>query len=74
MLHIGVNFVLRMGGCGRTADNDRDICLLGLGSEGLTRWRNPDRRQGERAIRVLGRCPVTDVVPTVQPEVETVSR
>ena len=34
---------------------------------------NSDRRQGEWAIRVLERCPVTNVGPTIQPEVETVS-
>ena len=70
MPHIGVK--LCMGARGRTADNDRDISLLGLRPEGLTRWRNSDRRQGEGAIRVLGRSPVTDVFPTIQPEVETV--
>ena len=71
MLYIGVKLVR---GYSRTADNDRDISLLGLGPKGLTRcrWRNLDRSQGE--IRVLGRYSATNVVPTVQPEVETVSR
>ena len=69
MLYIGVKLVR---GYSRTADNDRDISLLGLGPKGLTRWHNLDRSQGE--IRVLGRYSATDVVPTVQPEVETVSR
>ena len=69
MLYIGVKLVR---GYSRTADNDRDISLLGLGPKGLTWWRNLDRSQGE--IRVLGRYSATNVVPTVQPEVETVSR
>ena len=47
MPHFGVDFVLCMGGRGRTTDNDGDISLLGLGPEGLTRWRNSDRSQGE---------------------------
>ena len=47
------------------------VLCLDWGPEGLTRWCNSDRRQDEWAIWVLERCPVTDVGPTVQPEVET---
>ena len=43
-----------------------------LGPEDLIWWHNSDWRQGEWATRVLGPCPTTNKVPTVQPEVETV--
>src|SRR6266702_4778943 len=54
--------------CGRTVHCDRDTGLSGFRPVCLTRWLNSDRRQVERVIQIVGRWPLTDVVPTVQLE------
>jgi len=66
--YIVVRFALSKVRCGRTVHSDRDTGSFGFRHIGLTRWINSDRRQVERVIRVFGGRPLTDVIPSVQPD------
>ena len=67
-LYVLVKFIPCKSRYGGTVRSDRVTSWSGFRPVGVVRRPNSDRRHVECVIRVEGGWPITDVVPTVQPE------